>query len=528
MATFAEALNHARQCLTTGRAVEAAAVYQQLLNAAPQMPELWHEMGIAQLQAGYPQQACQFLERAVQLVPASGAFLSNLGAAYQKALRPEPAIQAFRRAIQAGAATPAIYSNLGLALRDADRIDEALDAFGQAIALQPGYATAHFNRANMLRQKGRVDEAIAGFHRAIECDPHDAGSHCLLGIAHFDRSEMSAAIECFDRALAIQPNYAEALRNRGMARLALADFQRGWADWEHRLACDGFVPRVTQGPRWHGEPLAGRTLLVHAEQGLGDTLQFVRYVPLLERFGGRVLLEVQPPLVPLLTQSGFGRWLVANGPRPAYDLQCPLMSVARFAPDTSGIPYWEAPYLAADPQRIAEWQQRLATLAGFRAGELQPRQLHVGIVWTGSVEHPHNRFRSLFLEQLAPLAAVPGVRLVSLQKGPAVEDAREQLARLNIAVIDEPWDADGAFLDTAAIMQHLDLVITVDTSIAHLAGGLGIPAWVLLDQAADWRWLLTAESTAWYPSLKLFRQQTLQVWQPVVQRVVAELASHSP
>ncbi len=507
MASFAEALNYARQCLSTGRAAEAAGVYQQLLQAAPQAPDLWHEMGIAQLQAGYPKEACQCLERAVQLVPANAAFLSNLGAAYQKSLRPQQAVDALRRAIQAGAATPQVYSNLGLALRDAGRTDESLAAFDQALALKPDYATGHFNRATLLLRAGRVDEAVTGFRRAIELDPRDAGSLCLLGIAHFDRAEMETATEYFDRALAIQPNYAEARRNRGMAWLALGDYRRGWSEWEHRLECEGFVPRVTEGPRWNGEPLAGRTLLVHAEQGLGDTLQFVRYVPLLEQFGGRVLLVVQPALVPLLRQSSVGRWLTPAETRPQYDVQCPLMSLPRFVPDDSGKPYWPGEYLSADSQRASTWQERLKQLEGLR----------VGIAWAGSAEHPHNRFRSLAVEQLAPLAAVPGVQLVSLQKGPAVEESREHLARLNVTVIEEPWDADGAFLDTAAILEHLDLVITVDTSIAHLAGALGRPTWVLLQYAADWRWLLEGETTAWYPSMRLFRQPVLGAWSEVIE-----------
>jgi len=466
VATFAEALNHARQCLSTGRAAEAAGVYQQLLQAAPQAPDLWHEMGIAQLQAGYPQAACQCLERAVQLAPSNAAFLANLGAAYQTSKLPLQAVEVFQRAIQAGGESPQLLSNFALSLKDAGQVEKALTAFQRAISLQPAHATAHFNRANLLLDEGRLDEAIAGYRRALDLNPGDAGALCKLRVAHLDRAEMATAIEYFDRALAVQPDYADAKRNRGMARLASGDYRRGWVDWEHRLTCDGFVPRVTQGPRWNGEPLAGQTLLVHAEQGLGDTLQFVRYVPLLERFGGRVLLEVQPALVPLLKQSGFERWLINGDIRPPYDMQCPLMSLPRFGPADQQLPCWDGAYLQADPERVGLWQERLKAVEGLR----------VGIAWAGSARHPHDRFRSLLLEQFAPLAAVPGVQLISLQKGPAVDASHDLLARMNVIVIADPWDAEGAFLDTAAIMQHLDLVITVDTAIAHLAGGLGRPA----------------------------------------------------
>lgn len=514
MATFNEALNHARQCLSTGRAAEAAGVYQLLLQAAPQAPDLWHELGIAQLQSGYPKPGCQCLERAVQLAPENAAFQANLGAAYQQAERPQQAAAAFRRAIEIAGQSPQLLSNLALALKAAGDIDEALAAFDNALRLLPDYATAHFNRANLLMDQGRLDEAIAGYQRAVELNPRDAGALCKLGVAHFDCAQMDAAIQCFDRALAVQPNYAEARRNRGMALLALGDYQRGWAEWEHRLACDDFVPRVGDGPRWQGEPLAGRTLLVHAEQGLGDTLQFVRYVPLLEPLGGRVLLEVQPSLVPLLRQSGFDRWLVSGEVRPQYDVHCPLLSLPKFLPNTTGQPYWNGPYLQVDPARVALWQERLKPVEGFR----------IGIAWAGSAEYRHDRFRSIALEQFAPLAAVPGVRLVSLQKGETAEKSRDVLQRLNVATLDGPWDTDGAFLDTSAIMQQLDLVISVDTAVAHLAGGLGRPAWLLLQFSPDWRWRLAGETTPWYSSVRLFRQPRLDDWESVVEAVRSEVA----
>jgi len=230
-----------------------------------------------------------------------------------------------------------------------------------------------------------------------------------------------------------------------------------------------------------------------------------------------VLLEVQPALVPLLKQSGFERWLINGDIRPPYDMQCPLMSLPRFGPADQQLPCWDGAYLQADPERVGLWQERLKAVEGLR----------VGIAWAGSARHPHDRFRSLLLEQFAPLAAVPGVQLISLQKGPAVDASHDLLARMNVIVIADPWDAEGAFLDTAAIMQHLDLVITVDTAIAHLAGGLGRPAWVLLPYSPDWRWLLEGETTAWYPSLRLFRQPALQDWSTAIQRVAAELALRS-
>ena len=376
------------------------------------------------------------------------------------------AAESLRRAVQLGPATPQLYNNLALALKDEGLPDEALAAFDAALAIRGDYATGHFNRANLLLEAGRLDEAVAGYRCAIEADPRDAGAWCKLGVAQFDRGQLPEAVHCFEQALSLQPGYAEARRNRGMAWLAQGDYARGWPEFEHRLVCDGFVPRVTDGPRWRGEPLAGRTLLVHAEQGLGDTLQFVRYVPLVEKWGGRVRLQVQPALVPLLRQSGFERWLLATDESPSYDVQCPLMSLPGIVPDDAGLPYWCGPYLAANPDLVARWEKPIHGLGPYR----------VGIAWSGNPEHPHNRFRSVDLAAFAPLSSLPGVHLVSLQKGNAREQRTAVSNQFDVADLGTALDESaGAFMDTAAVMQHLDLIIAVDTSLVHLAGGAGTP-----------------------------------------------------
>lgn len=254
-------------------------------------------------------------------------------------------------------------------------------------------------------------------------------------------------------------------------------------------------------------------MLSHAEQGLGDTLQFIRYVPLVEKMGGTVKLHVQPSLTPLVRESGFERWLLKPDESAACDVQCPLMSLPGFVPNASGEPFWGGAYLAADPQRVADWAPRIRAHSGYR----------IGIVWGGNPDHPHDRFRSVSLRSFAPLARIPDVRLISLQKGAA----REQLAELggNFEVADPgpSFDDDGAFLDTAAIMQHLDLVISVDTAIVHLAGGLGVPTWVLLQHSPDWRWKLSGSRTPWYPSLRLFRQPAVGDWPSVFSQMAFTL-----
>ena len=514
MATFSEALNYARQLLASGQFAGAEPVYRQLLAAAPQAAELWHEMGLLRLQTGALEEARQCLSRAVELDGNVAAYHSNLGAVYRKMKRPAEAAACFRRAVSIASPTPEIYNNLALALKDSDQEDEALATFDAALALREDYANGHFNRANLLYDIGRIDEAVAGYRRVLQLAPRDAAAWGRLGAAYYDQADTDAALDCFGRALAIQPDFPEARRSRGVIWLARGEYDRGWAEAEYRLECKDSAPRAFTKPRWRGEPLAGRTLLLHPEQGLGDTLQFMRYAPLALQCGGAVKLAVQPPLVPLARQSGFEAGLVSADEPADFDVHCPLMSVPAYLPDASGQPYWGGPYLRAKPELVADWQPRIAALGGFK----------VGIAWAGNPTHAADRFRSVHLRQFAPLAAIDGVRLVSLQCGQGKTQIAEVGGEFDVVDLGDDVDRSaGAFMDTAAVIEHLDLVVSVDTSIVHLAGGLGQAAWVLVPFSPDWRWGLTGDTTRWYPSLRLFRQRRFDVWVEVFAQVAAAL-----
>lgn len=514
MATIGEALQQARQLIGAGQLERAEGIYRQLLAAAPQAAELWHEMGLVQMQAGRSEAAIGFLERAAELDPASATYHSNLGAVYRMLKRNDEAVSSYRRALACGPPPAELCNNLALVLKDSGQTDDALRWFDEAVRVRPDFANAHFNRGNLLLDVGRLDDAVESYRRSLALNPADAGVHCKLGVAHYDQGQLDLALAAFDRALALQPNYPEVRRNRGLARLAQGQYEQGWSEFAWRLECDGFGKRVFSQPQWDGTPLAGRTLLAHAEQGLGDTLQFIRYAPLVEESGGQVLLDVQAALVPLLRQSGFGKWIVEPAPTAGFDVQCPLLSLAGYLPDRAGRPFWRQPYLVADPQLVADWGTRLGNTPGFK----------VGIVWAGNPDHPHDRFRSVHLAEFAPLAEIPGVQLISLQKGAG----RRELEAVSPMppLVDLGGELDertAAFMDTAAVMRHLDLVVTVDTSIAHLAGGLGTKVWVALHASPDWRWLDRGAATAWYPSMRLFRQATFDRWPPVFQEMALEL-----
>lgn len=514
MTTFGEALNQARQLLVAGQLPQAEAIYRRLLEAVPQAADPWHEMGLLQLQAKRPEAAVECLRRAIAIDPNTPAYHSNLGAAYRMLKQPVEAIASFERALQMGPATAELYNNCALARKDVGQADAALSAFDEALRIRPEYANGHFNRGNLLVEMGRLDEAVGSYRRAIQFAPEDAAAHCKLGMALYDLGRLDEAMACFEQSLVIQPNYPEARRNRACYWLARGEYSKGWLEAEWRLECADSGKWSFLQPRWDGSPLAGRTLLVYAEQGLGDTLQFIRYIPLVEKSGGRVLVQVQGALVPLLTQSDFGRWLTTPAAAASFEIQSPLMSLAGLLKDLKGQPYWERPYLAADPKLVARWEARLRDIRGFK----------IGIVWAGNPEMAQDRYRSVHLAQFAPLADVPGVRLINLQKGGPCQQLAEMAGRLDVINLGDDLDATGgAFMDTAAVIKHLDLVIAVDTSVAHLAGGLGVKVWVPLNFSPDWRWLDHGHQTPWYPTMRLFRQSEFDRWPGVFEEMAGAL-----
>ncbi|MGD9723043.1 MAG: tetratricopeptide repeat protein [Pirellulales bacterium] len=516
MPTLAEAFEQARGLATAGQLAEAEAIYRQLVAQLPDIPDVWGEMGLFYLQAGRPDAAIGPLEEATQRHPQHGGYHSAQGAAARLLKRRAEAVTAFRAALAMGPPSPELYNNLALALKDDAQYEESLANFEAALALRPDYQTGHFNRGNVLLAMGRPREALSSFRRALELLPNDAGAWCSLGLAHFDSAELDPAMEAFQRALTIQPNYPEVLRNQALVWFLRGDYRRAWPAFESRLACDDFAKREHPQPRWDGSSLAGKTLYVYAEQGLGDVLQFARYLPLAAAQAKRVWFEPHEALRPLLVQSGFDKYLVAPGEQPAFDVHASLLSLAGHLPDERGEPFWPGPYLQADPRLVAHWRERLRDVPRFK----------VGIAWAGNPEHPHDRFRSTRVAHFAPLAALPGVQLVSVQHGPP----RQQLAECSpmVPVLDLADAMDfstGAFMDRAAVIENLDLVITVDTAVAHVAAALGKPVWVALQYAPDWRWRSTGETTPWYPSMRLFRQADHDDWPPVFARIARELAA---
>ena len=329
---------------------------------------------------------------------------------------------------------------------------------------------------------------------------------------------MDEALACFDRALALKAEYAQAHLNRALILLVRGNWEQGWPDYEYRQKTDRIAASRYDCPLWNGEPLAGQTIVLRCEQGLGDTIQFARYARLLKQRGATVVLECQKALVPLMQSCpGIDHLVTAADERPAVDVQVPLLSLPRiFKTDVDNVPA-DIPYLHAAPALVEHWRQRIRGLAGLK----------VGIQWQGSRGFRSDRYRSFPLRCFASLAELGDVQLVSLQKG----DGTEQIAAAGFTVLDLADELDvasGPFMDTAALMKNLDLVITCDTAIGHLAGALGVAVWVALPLAPDWRWLLGRDDTPWYPTMRLFRQTRLDDWSDVFQRIRAALLERRP
>ncbi len=517
--TLPEALSLAQQALDSGDHARAQFIYQQILQAAPDEPNALNGLGVLALHADRLDEAEGYLRRAIVASPREASLLGNLSELHRRRGRADEAIACCRQALEWAPNWPLLHSNLGVLLKQQEQFEPAVASFRRALELNPNLAEVHYNLANTFVNLDRLDLAEASFRRALELTPNDPETHNNLGNILDTQGRLADALAHFDTALRHRDDFPEAHRNRSLLRLLSGNYAEGWPEYEWRLRVPGTVVPNFPMPRWHGEPLSGRTILLTVEQGLGDTIQFVRYAPLVKERGGRVILRCQNALNTLLARSpGIDLIATAEAEPEALDYQIPLLSLPAVVGTTLATIPATIPYLFAEPERIAHWRQKLAGV----------HELKVGIAWQGSPTYGRDHHRSVPLAQFAPLAACPGVKLFSLQKG----HGHEQLAPLA-----EPWrivdlgpsldEGSGAFVDTAAVMMNLDLVITSDTSIAHVAGALGVPVWVALQFSPNWRWLLERDDSPWYPTMRLFRQSRLGNWDDVFADMAHQLRSLS-
>jgi tetratricopeptide (TPR) repeat protein len=495
-----------------GEIQPASHCYQRVAELLPQSAEAHHRLGKTQERLGDWEAARASYRRALALQPDSPDLHASLGRLQSKQGAFGEAVESYRRALALDPNRHEILTQLGNALTDLGNYGAAAEAHRRALALQPDSAHAVFGLGYFFERKGDLASAADSYRNALKLDPQWVGAHLHLGIVNILEGDSGKAAECFERVLKLAPDSAEARSFLGLVHLTQGNFSLGWSEYEDRRGTPQFLRdrRKFLQPLWQGEPLEGSRILLYAEQGLGDTLHFVRYVPLVAARGGKVVLEVPSRLHRLLALTpGAGEVIRHGEALPEFDWQCPLLSLPlAFATELHTIPA-NIPYVDPDPAQVEAWRQRL-----------RGNSLRIGLAWGGSPLHPHDAWRSIPLEQLAPLTDLEGTAFYSLQMGPPAEQVKQLGPRAHLVDLqDEQKD----FADTAAIVANLDLVISIDTSAAHLAGAMGKAVWVLLYKSADWRWMLEREDSPWYPTARLFRQSTLGNWQDVVTHVEGEL-----
>jgi Flp pilus assembly protein TadD len=463
-------------------------------------------------------EAAECYRQALRHWPEDVDALNNLGAALADLGQFSEAIASYQKALALQPRHADAHYNLGNALRLLRRYDEAARCYAEALRLRPDMVGAHNNLGTVLWRLGRLAEAMTSLRRALELRPAYPMALINLGLTLADSGRIAEALVCYDEALRHDPENGDGHHNRALAWLLTGDWARGWPEYHWRWRCSEFSPPSFAQPSWDGGPLDGKTILLYTEQGFGDTLQFVRYARLVKERGATVILAAPPRLHAILRGvEGIDRLVSRDNFPEGFDVHAPLMSLpALFATTPNSIP-GPVPYLRAESHRVARWSRELEPLDGLR----------VGIAWQGSPTMlPYDRWRSLPLALFEPLARIEGVRLISLQIGAGAEQIEAVAPRFPVVDLSGRLDeTEGAFLDSAAVMANLDLFITCDSALAHLAGALGVPTWLALPAAPNWRWLLDRGDTPWYPSVRLFRQTVFGSWAEPFERMAEALRS---
>jgi len=497
-----------------GRLEDSLDSYARAIKIDPGYAEAHLDRGNALLALQRMSEALDSYESALRVKPRCGAAQNGCGLALCALNRRDEALERYRRALEIDPDVAEVHSNLGSLFFDLRRFDEALANCERALAINPNFPAAHFNRGNVLRRLKRPDEAVASYERALFCDPGFAEAYSARGVVQRDLNRWDEALADFDRAISLRPEFAEARHNRAMTHLLLGDFVSGWADYEWRWKnpnSSAFTSkRNFVQPAWSGgESLSGKTMLLHCEQGFGDSIQFCRYAALVAAAGARVILEAQEPLLRLFTSvEGVTQVVAAGNDLPPFDFHCPLMSMPlAFGTALDTIP--TTPYLRSDPAEAARWRAKLKDAEAPR----------IGLAWSGNPGHRNDHNRSISLKDW--VGSLPAqFQYVGLQKDVRDADRQTLEGRPNMVhCADQIRD----FADVAALCQCVDLVISVDTSVAHLAAALGKETWILLPFVPDWRWLLGRRDSPWYPTARLYRQPAPDDWASVLTRVAADM-----
>jgi tetratricopeptide (TPR) repeat protein len=497
-----------------GHLPEAIDTLRRATTAGPTFAKAHLNLGVALAESKKLDEAAASLRRALELKPDYTEAHFNLGNVLSELGKREEAVPHFERVLQLKPDHVDALNNFGLNLVELGRFGTAVIVLKQALRLRPEHVEAWNNLGLALAGQGRFDDAITAYEKTLALNPRHVDAHNNLGSAYKDLGRMEEAVACYQQAIWLQPDNASSHWNRALAWLQMGDFEHGWQEYEWRWRRKNVTLPNYRQPRWDGSPLAGRTILLHAEQGLGDMIQFIRYAPLIAQTGGKVVVACPRSLHRLFSRmEGIDQLVHEGEDLPPFDVHAPLMSLPQLMGTTPASIPARTPYLAAEPDLLEHWRQCFAGSYTFK----------IGIAWQGNPRHRLDRHRSIGLAKFAPLAAIPNVQMFSLQQGAgtgALKDAARDFPVIEL--FDDPAVPLVDFAEVAAVMHQLDLVVTPDTAIAHLAGALAVPVCVTLAAVADWRWLMQREDTPWYPTMRLFRQTTLGDWVGVFERLADE------
>jgi tetratricopeptide (TPR) repeat protein len=513
------------RCYEDHKNIDAALeCYEKIYKVDESNTEILYRMGHCYLKKeGGADSAIPFLQRVlthnINHVPA----LLALGQAYAKKSNHHLALGYYIRAFSLDPNNFDAYHYSGIAYRDLENIEQAEKQFRKAYMLNPSLPHNILELANVLTLLNRNEEALSLYMEILDILPSNCAALYNLGYTLKKMGHVDKAIELYQCVITLRPDYAIAHVSLALAYLSKGDFEHGWPEYQWRWKISREKQKEFTQPVWNGSNLEGKTILVYAEQGLGDTIQFMRYLKMLKEQGARVIFETQKPLKDMLTRVPYIDLLITkDNPRPPFDFHIPLLSLPLvFNTQVATVPT-PIPYLIADESLVEYWKKELAHDNHFK----------VGLCWHGSTQYGRLALRfavkakSVPLTTLEPLSHVPNVKLYSLQRFDGADEARD--ISFDLHVFDDAFDkAHGRFMDTMAVMKNMDLIITVDTSLAHLAGALGVPTWLLLPEPSDWRWMHDRLDTPWYPGMRIFRQKTAGDWAGVVQEIVSALENRA-
>ncbi len=496
-----------------GKLDEAIAAYNKALSIKPDYAEAYNNMGVTLQEQGKLDEAIAAYNKALSIKPAYDNAHYNMGNALKDQGKLDEAIAAYNKALSIKPDYADAYNNMGNALKDQGKLDEAIAAYNKALSIKPDYADAYNNMGNALKDQGKLEEAIAAYNKALSIKPDYAEAYNNMGVTLQEQGKLDEAIEAYNKALSIKPDYAEAYNNKSHSHLLMGDFNNGWDLYEWRTQKkDGTTRKAREHLSWDGtKNISGKRFVVYEEQGLGDKIQFCRYLPLLVQENAFVTFQVTSALHSLLGTLDSNIILTNGLPsEDQIDFEVPLMSLPYlFKTEPKTIPA-SIPYLYADEAKVKLWAERL-----------HKDNFKIGICWQGS-KTKVDVGRSFPLSLFEKISRISDVELISLHKGLGEDQVSD--VNFNLTSFDGNFDTGtDAFIDTAAIMANCDLIITSDTAVAHLAGALGRPTWVALKYIPDWRWMLNRSDNQWYPTMTLYRQKITGDWASVFDAINQDL-----